>query len=723
MRKHFSLLTKICRLLVLKDTESDSKFAEKLSRRIIKVMRKRLLLGIVSGIVLLFVLRLAREMNLGYQWMWDTLLLKNLELIRKNPNLTIDQKYTMRFGFAYAYFKYVKDHSDGQAVILFPPKKVLDSTIQSLRNIPQFRGIENLGLAVELYFWYPRKVVRYGRHKRVDSLYGDQITHIAVIGGWGYHLLPALQASQKNLPAFNLLAVKPKAPKAGRADQANTSYPVWPIRFLGFVVLILLGALTAMILFQLDLLTSLALGFFIGSGILAVFLLILDIVGIPINIRTVGIVMLVWLSGLVGIWWHRRSSWRIRFLPEVPWYHYSGWWWVAMLVTVFVAYAISVKSLWWPTFAWDALRGYDLYGKAIAHEQTLYFSLYDDGTAGMRSAYPPLYNIMLALAYMLGYSSTKIVPTLFFAFGLLAIYLLLVRITYPPLAMLSVLGIATTPELLAQSAINITNVPQAFYSALGVTAFLVWYRHRERTWLWLSGLLLGWGTFIRQTPILITFSVFIILVWIIWSEKQYRPIRKLIPYGVFAFIAVFPLMLWRIYMMMHPRIGEYQLVRPALTIIREPAKWHLIWEGLWELFRSHTYYGYTFDLLALLLLLLPFGHRFFQKHIHTSVRKRARGAEAAVAFRFYRNAFVFVVVIIVVTTLTFGLLLYQSEIWSGMHELVKIVKQGGAKRFWFNHVMLAWIGLAVHPAIVGMWSRLFAEPPLFQPAAQKALKT
>ena len=217
-------------------------------------------------------------------------------------------------------------------------------------------------------------------------------------------------------------------------------------------------------------------------------------------------------------------------------------WLTCLALVVYIVYGMSVKSLFWPTFSSDALGSFDVLAKGLAHEGKIINSLILEKRVGFGAAYPPLYSLALAYVYMFGFELSKIVPVLFFISFAICFYALLKRLTPPTQAIFFTLFAIATPEMLAQSAINITSVPQAIYAALAVVSIMAWHELKEAQYFYLSALLMSWSCFTRSEGIVYLFPTLLYLAWTAWGVKSYK---KLILYFI---IAVTPFVLWQLFL-------------------------------------------------------------------------------------------------------------------------------------------------------------------------------
>lgn len=140
----------------------------------------------VVALVGLILIVQIKESSDGYKWVYEGLLKGNLELIKKYPNLSVDERYQMKMGFPLVYLNYIKQNTSDSAVILFPEVRFFSDTKDPKQDLS---GIGDWGFTKYAYyrFLYPRKVVLEPEIEK--SPFFEKVTHVAIINGWGYDYL------------------------------------------------------------------------------------------------------------------------------------------------------------------------------------------------------------------------------------------------------------------------------------------------------------------------------------------------------------------------------------------------------------------------------------------------------------------------------------------------------------------------------------------------------
>jgi len=138
--------------------------------------------NIVIGVIFYIIIFQLIEEQQGYNWVYNSMLKENYKIIKKNKNLPLEQKLGSKFGFNFFYWKHIIDNTPEDAVILYPNKEIFFPEGQETKF-----GGEPYNKIYASRFLYPRKLV-YPTEIEVNR-YGKQITHVAIVNGWGYDYL------------------------------------------------------------------------------------------------------------------------------------------------------------------------------------------------------------------------------------------------------------------------------------------------------------------------------------------------------------------------------------------------------------------------------------------------------------------------------------------------------------------------------------------------------
>jgi hypothetical protein len=428
----------------------------------------------------------------------------------------------------------------------------------------------------------------------------------------------------------------------------------------GLIITALLGlAITLGISRQLKWTEVLGLVFPTGIGAQTFLMVCLDFVGIPLTATTVITVSLL-LTATLGVYlFFRRDTlkewvFRKKTFPKV------NWLWIILLIALAVVCVINIaKTMYYPTFDTDSVRGFNLIGMAVAHEGTIKnLSLYTGAnfqpmTHNLYMTYTPLAQLGYAYIYMLGAETSKIFNALIFISFLFSFYGVTSRFVTQASAALATLLMIITPEMLGFSSMSGTNFTHAVYASLGLLYFIVWYYKKIPSMLWLSAALLMLNIWTRNEGLAFTGAACCLLCRTSIMTKQYK---KLLLFGA---LCLFPFVFWQIFLKVNRlEIAQLIIFKPywdgekASTICRE----------MWALLKSPTFYGYTFTAFVLILL--------------SNVWHIVKKSDQAVTL-----------LLIFLTWAFYTVLVYQIDyVWDSLENVMKY----SYKRFLFSFVPLLW---------------------------------
>ena len=435
---------------------------------------------------------------------------------------------------------------------------------------------------------------------------------------------------------------------------------------ISIVIVILLGMfLLQSIIKGFSFIELLGFSFPIGIGVVTVLMFFLEVLGLVIskeNILVVVIGMILLLSAKMiynykeYILCFRRSSFQKFFLLG----KFNLLWLTLVSGTILLLVIVSSKSLYWPTFAADSVTSFDLFGKVIASEGTILNSSIYEKSVGFGAAYPPLYSLSLAYVYIFGFESSKIIPVLFFISLVVGFYALLLKNTSSIGAALGTLFMMISPELISQSAINITSVPQAMFGATGLIALLTWNKTKETKYLYLSVLLLAFNGWIRSEGIVYIGAAFLYYCYILFVEHKVRDYIKPV---IFLFASVFPFIMWQLFMRWNINLMD-SFVQVDFKMVPSFDKLRLakILSITKFNFFSNNYYGITI-------------YVFFSAIVFNLIRIYSK-----------KDSLVTLIVILIPL---FGYLFLINQIELRSDSIDNIMKYS-AKRFFFGIVILMW---------------------------------
>ncbi|MDR0691646.1 MAG: hypothetical protein LBF69_01255 [Prevotellaceae bacterium] len=445
------------------------------------------------------------------------------------------------------------------------------------------------------------------------------------------------------------------------------------------LVTVLLGAcITLSISQRLKLIEVLGLAFLLGMGLQTFLMVCLDWAGVRLTATSVLTFSLLVVAGLVVYLYGRRAQlkewWtyvRTFTWPEIDWL-----WVLVMLAIIAVATANVIKTIYYPTFDTDSIRGFNLIGLAVAHDGTFKgCGLFTDSSypemhgAASYMTYAPLLQFSYAYVYLLGAATSKTVSALFFLSFIAVFYGLLSRFTTHTLAAIATLMTLLTPEMLGFSSMSGTNFVHAVYASLGILCFVTWYYRKVPSLLWMSAALLMLNNWTRTEGIAFIGAACSVLLWHSLRTEQYK---KLL---LFAGLCLFPIVFWNVFLKIHHLEATQALI---LKPHWDSGKITVIATEMWTLFKSITFYGLTFIAFPIVLLLNV--RAIFKKRDHLVT-----------------------LLLIVLSWAFYTILIYQVDyVWDTLERVMKY----SYKRFLFSFVPLLWFYMAAGHSMSWLFGKI-----------------
>jgi hypothetical protein len=450
----------------------------------------------------------------------------------------------------------------------------------------------------------------------------------------------------------------------------------------GLLITVVLGACMALSLSpRLKLIEALGLMFPLGIGLQTFLMVCLDWAGVRLAATPVFISSLLIVAGLAAYLFRRRMAlkewWayvRTFTFPKINWL-----WALVILAIAAVAAANVIKTLYYPTFDTDSVRGFNLIGLAVAHDGTFKgCGLFTDSNymemhgAASYMTYAPFVQLSYAYVYLLGAATSKVVNALLFLSFIATFYGLLSRFTTHTLAAIATLLMLLTPEMLGFSSMSGTNFTHAVYASLGILFFATWYYKKIPSLLWVAAALLMLNNWTRTEGIAFIGAACGLLLWHSIRSKCYKQLL------LFGGLCLLPIILWNVFLKVHHMEATQALI---LKPYWDGGKIAVIATEMWKLFKSITFYGLTFIAFPVIILLNAWA--IYKKRDH------------AVTLLLILLAWAF-----------YTLLIYQVDyVWDSLENVMRY----SYKRFLFSFVPLLWFYMAAGHSM----SRLFNKVDSF----------
>jgi hypothetical protein len=289
--------------------------------------------------------------------------------------------------------------------------------------------------------------------------------------------------------------------------------------------------------------------FLIGIGAETIFMFILDVLGIRFTgslLIVMSIICIILMNFKNIIHYKEWISSKKLSLPKIGIKDVDLTWVFFFVLTCYLVYASVAKSLYWPTYAYDNVAGYDLMGKVMAEEGKISNSLFNnDGKPinglSNRVKYPPLVAGSFAFAYLFNLEMSKIMTSLFFIFYAILFYATLRQCTTKKSSIIFTFFAIISPEFFAFTSLSTTNIPTAIYATFGMIYLFFWVDKRDIKYLLISAIFMGLITWSRNDSV--TFSIVGVFILIYYSIKN-KTLKELI---IFISIAFIPFVSWTLY--------------------------------------------------------------------------------------------------------------------------------------------------------------------------------
>ncbi len=342
----------------------------------------------------------------------------------------------------------------------------------------------------------------------------------------------------------------------------------------------------------------------LGFGLTTVIMLLINFSGVKFTIELIVLLSLLTVASIGFIVLRKKKlasivNLDLKPLRNLQYFNLS--WIFLVLVLFYIVYGITAKALFWPPSAYDSITGYDYMAKVTAAEGKFNNSIFDqtNPTNSIRHSYPPFVPGSYAIAYMLGFQSSKISMVLIFVSLIIYFWSLLRKYTTETAAIFFTLVMASVPEFLAMSALSLTNVPQTLFASAGLLALFEYHKKSHKQYLILSIVLLGLNAWTRSDGVVFIAGGGVMLLYHFLLKKKidWKP---LISYSI---LSILPLVTWQIFM----KINIEGIYSSSDAFVR-----HLFWDGekmkelislIWNIISSSQLYGVVFILFVIILLI------------------------------------------------------------------------------------------------------------------------
>lgn len=437
------------------------------------------------------------------------------------------------------------------------------------------------------------------------------------------------------------------------------------------ILVLLIGFfLISRISVRFSLLEKVGFGLPVGLGLVTVCMVLLDWANVPLNRTSMSILTGVLLLVSVGVNYNQLRLMIEDFKPRSVNLQWFNLLWLGIIGLVVYIEAVNfAKCMVYPTYDRDSLAAFDTIGFVCAQEHTFHLmSIFDPQYCphmhgpGSSISYLPMIQLSYAYVYIFGAVTSKAIPGYLFLTYLIGFYGLCCRRTTHLGAALTLLGVLFAPELISFASMSITNVMQACVASAGLVYVCQWIQRRENHLLWMGFVLLAVNNWMRAEGV-----VFIGVAWLLVAIVSLK--RRSWKTVVWPLLAFVPLVLWMVYSNACGLTSESAVITHPYW---DSQKLYTIFYAAWALLSGAAFYGWTFHVLAYVLIIhlvivaiklkYPFG-------------PRSRATDFVVP------------VALLLCIVGYYLVLYQVDYkWDSMENVLAY----SAKRFNFCFVPIAW---------------------------------
>jgi len=318
------------------------------------------------------------------------------------------------------------------------------------------------------------------------------------------------------------------------------------MQVIGIILLILSGiSVLHLISPRFNTLEKIGLGYILGMAINAFWMLVFDLISVKINLGSTFLALIV--SALPGLIIGKKevfTSFQINKFVILK-YVQNFTWLACIFIAIYLIYAIGLKSGYWPTLEYDSVTGYDLMGKAIAHEGKINNSLFQPSfntREFVRLLYPPFASGNFAYAYLIGFDAPNVMIVLHFVAFLLVFYSFISKISGHMAAAFFTLLCMVTPEFFSHAAMALTNLPNGIHTGLMMISLFLFFQSKEKRYAVVS-MCLGFANTLTRTDALI-FSLVGVGFMLIYSVLK----KDWLVTICYAVVSVLPFLIWNQYL-------------------------------------------------------------------------------------------------------------------------------------------------------------------------------
>ncbi|MBO4731056.1 MAG: hypothetical protein J5593_06240 [Bacteroidaceae bacterium] len=350
----------------------------------------------------------------------------------------------------------------------------------------------------------------------------------------------------------------------------------------------------------------------VGLGVITVCMLLMDWVGLALSRTNMTVLTLALLAATTAL---NYKSFKLSYLKSQvsnlkPQFQSFSWFnlvWLLLFVgVIYLEYINISKCLIYPTYDRDSMAAFDTFGYVCSQEGTyLRMSLFEPGYipslhhAGSAMGYMPMLQFSYAYVYIFGAATSKAVPAFIYLGFLFGLYGLCRRKLTHTASMLALMGIMLTPEMTSFASHSMTNVMHACVASAAIIYLCLWLERREIHDLRLCAVLLAVNVWMRAEGIVFIGVALLLVAATAIRRKQFRRPLSV----VYCLLSLLPLVLWTVCSHACGLTSESALIMHPFW---DGEKMLTILSGIWGLMSGGEFYGWTFNLALIMVLVLLF---------------------------------------------------------------------------------------------------------------------
>jgi len=293
---------------------------------------------------------------------------------------------------------------------------------------------------------------------------------------------------------------------------------------LGMLGIVFFGFLLTLILVpKISLLSRIALGYLLGTGLITLFMFLAYLAGLRFTFENTAKILIFSLIILVFPALFLKNRLEIKKnLREVTLFfrETSSFEKIIFGIILFFLLSSFIITVYYPVSHWDALALYDWRAKTFVDTGGM-----EEGiTRGFFFGYPLMTSLAHTFIYLFGGKNPQFTYSLIFIGFAILFYGALREFTSRKISLLVTLALITIPGIFDHSTIAYTNLPYSVYYVMGTIYLYIWMVKQKPGYLALSVFLVGLSSWIRSSEPFWLANLGVLIFYCLWKRKFLVPI-------------------------------------------------------------------------------------------------------------------------------------------------------------------------------------------------------